>query len=134
MTTKLGTVRAHNCVLDRTEADEATEEFIKLDLIMCTTAAAICADSSINRLDARPAIIRAGRGHRRYIIVIRLIAVSVLATQDLLVKRELRRAMCCAASRLLVFLYLLQDIFNLLLLRWEDSLHQGHGGADSVGL
>ena len=51
MTSEFGAVWAHHRILNHTEADEAAEELVELDLIVgCPTTTSIRANASIYRL------------------------------------------------------------------------------------
>ena len=80
-TGKFGAVWAHDRVLNGAEAYEATEELVKLDLAVGAPAAAIGPDTCVDRLDTRSAIVRPSRSQRWYIIIVRLVAMS-MATSD----------------------------------------------------
>ena len=55
---KFGAMRAHHRLLNRAKADEAAEEFVKLDLAVRSTAtAAIHPNPRVNRLYARSTVI-----------------------------------------------------------------------------
>ena len=115
LASKFRAMRAHHCILNRAKANEATEEFIKLDLIVGSPTSTIRTSSCVNRLNAWSAIIRSGWSQRWYIIIIWIIVKDIMTY--LMVEAKLFWAITSLYSTwLFMFFNLLQDIFDLLLL------------------